>query len=59
MHVVTLIQYRFFSSSGLSETHQMLCQTVQPSMQSLNKMLPSFTFKTSKLLSPRMSFDPN
>lgn len=58
MHVVTLIQYGFFSASGLSETYQMLCQTVQPSMLSLNKMLPSFTFKASKILSSRMSFDP-
>lgn len=48
-----------FSTSGLSETYQMLCQTVQCSMLSLNKMLPSFAFKTLKLLSSRMSSHPN
>lgn len=50
---------RFFSTSGLSKTYQMLCQTVRPQIPSLNKMLPSFTFKMSPILSSRMSFDSN
>lgn len=48
-----------FLMPELSKTYQMPCQAVQPSMTSLNKLLPSLTFKTSEFLSSKMSFDQN